>query len=612
MKKNILNKIAFFAFSFSLFAQTTEIVSSDVLQVQSEKSESGIKIKAQSGLLPEDAEIEIKNPFYKKSGPEENSNQNSNQDLSSSESQSQTEFSSENLDSQSENQPETSSENLDSQSENQSETEFEVTIPSSKRPKAPDSEKAADLDNTDPEAREKNPDIIKYGLETDISDLLETMTKNKDVRFADNVYDLFEETKSDTIREKSLRYFKAIEDPCVEDFAVEILDDPYDEKKSVVDACFSYIQTVKTLEAIPACKKLLESEAEEYFISSIETLGKIGGAGEAVYLSKYLDDGDLSLPERQALVRALGNLHADETYETLVDLAENEDENSFIRSYSAEAIGEMKNPDAVEVLVNLFESDDPNLRASVIKGLSNFENNEKAGKTIIQGVKDSHQKVRNESISAVKKLNITEADDYLIYRAKNDKESSVKKSCYETLAALGTSKGDEYLLSELKNKKTGDNTKLEISKALLANGKGSKEVASLAEETVDDNRRKQLRYALGKEMAKYQNSDFADVCLKYIQSKDNATTGTGLDIYAKGRYSSCDSVVKDLADKADLNAKTKNQMAIKAAKILGMDVDKMTEEKDAEREKTENLKNGKTASGLKKEASSSDSSANAK
>lgn len=506
----------------------------------------------------------------------------------------------------------------ENQSQSESKTEssdsLEVTIPSSKRPKSPDSEKVADLDNTDPEAREKNPDIIKYGLESDISDLLDTMTKNNDVRFADNVYDLFEETKSDAVRVKCLQYFKTLEDPCIEDFAVEILDNPYDEKKSVVDACFAYVQSVKTQEAIPACKNLLESDAEEYFISSIETLGKIGGADEAVYLSKYLENDDLSLPERQSLVRALGNLHADETYETLVDLAENEDENSFIRSYSAEAIGEMKNPDAVEILVNLFESDDPNLRASVIKGLSNFENNDDAKKTIIQGIKDSHQKVRNESINAVKKLNITEADDYLIYRAKNDKESSVKKSCYETLAALGTSKGDEYLLSELKNKKTGDNTKLEISKALLANGKGSKEVASLAEETVSDNRRKQLRYALGKEMAKYQNSDFADVCLKYIQSKDNSTTGTGLDIYAKGRYSNCDAAVKELADKADLNAKTKNQMAIKAAKILGMNVDKMTEEKDAEREKTENLKNEKTASEFKaKEASSSDSStANAK
>lgn len=472
---------------------------------------------------------------------------------------------------------------------------IEVIIPAAKRPKTPDSEKVKDLDNTDPDGRKNNPDIIKYGLEDDISELLETLTKNKDVRFENEVYDLFQETKSDSVREKILRYFRTLEDPCLEDFAVTVLDDPYDEKKSIVDACFSYVQTVKTKEAIPACKKLLESDDEEYFMNSIETLGKIGGADEALYLSKYLESEELTLPQKQALVRALGNLHAVETYDTLVELAEDEDENSFVRMYSAEAIGEMKKSEAVPVLVNLFESDDPNLRASVIKGLSNFDDDE-SKKTIIQGVRDSHQKVRNEAIKAVKNLKITEADEYLIYRAKNDKEPSVKKACYETLASLGTSKGDEYLLGELKNKKTGDNTKLEISKALLENQKGSKEVAALAEETVEDTRRKQLRYALGKEMAKYVNSDFADVCLKYIQDKDNATVGTGLDIYAKGRYSNCDEVVKNLAEKADLNAKSKNQMAIKAAKILGMDVDKMTEAKDAEREAKEKLKNEKNAS----------------
>ncbi len=481
------------------------------------------------------------------------------------------------------------------ESSDEKDDSIEVTIPDAKRPKSPDGEKVKDLDNTDPDGRKNYPDIIKYGLEDDISELLETLTKNKDVRFENEVYDLFQETKSDSVREKILRYFRTLEDPCLEDFAVTVLDDPYDEKKSVVDACFSYVQTVKTKEAIPACKKLLESDDEEYFMNSIETLGKIGGAAEALYLSKYLENEDLTVPQKQALVRALGNLHAVETYDTLVSLAEDEDENSFVRMYSAEAIGEMKKNEAVPVLVNLFESDDPNLRASVIKGLENFTTDE-AKKTIIQGIRDSHQKVRNEAIKAVKNLKITEADEYLIYRAKNDKESSVKKACYETLASLGTSKGDEYLLGELKNKKTGDNTKAEIAKALLSENKGSKEVAALASETADDDRRKQLRYALGKEMAKYKNSDFADVCLKYMQSKDNATVGTGLDIYAKGRYSNCDSFVRELAEKADLNAKSKNQMAIKAAKILGMDVEKMTEKKDAEREAEEKLKNEKNAS----------------
>ena len=112
-------------------------------------------------------------------------------------------------------------------------------------------------------------------------------------------------------------------------------------------------------------------------------------------------------------------------------------------------------------------------------------------------------------------------------------------------------------------------------------------------ETVKDDRRKQLRYALGKEMAKYSNPAFAEVTLEFLKNKDTSTIRTGLDMWAKGRYSNCDDEVNALADKADLNAKTKNQIAIKVARLLGRDLDKQTEEKDKEREAKEAEKKAK-------------------
>ena len=80
-------------------------------------------------------------------------------------------------------------------------------------------------------------------------------------------------------------------------------------------------------------------------------------------------------------------------------------------------------------------------------------------------------------------------------------------------------------------------------------------------------------------MAKYENSSFADVALAYIKHKDTSTIGTGLSIWAKGRYSNCNEAVNELADKADLNAKTQNQLAIKAARLLGRDLEKQSEQK---------------------------------
>ena len=467
-------------------------------------------------------------------------------------------------------------------------------VPSSKRPKSPDSQKVAELNNTDPEANEKNADILKFGLEEDVSELLDTMTKNKDVRFVNEVYDLFQETKSVAIREKVLVFFKTIEDPCLEDYAVMVLNDPFDEKNSTVNECFSYIQMAKTRAAVPAVVTLLEGENEEYFTGALETLGKIGGAQEALYITEYLERDDLTVPQRQSLVRVLGELHAVETYDKLVEYAQDEDENAFVRMYSAEAIGVMEKPEAQEILTDLFEDTNPNLRQYVVKGIKHFKNKE-ANEVLIQALKDSHYKVRQEAISAIKENDVKDADEYLIYRAKNDPVQAVKNDSITALAKLNTSKGNEYLLSQITEKKVPDAQKSRVAKVLLEEGRGVSEIVALAKETVKDDKRKQLRYALGKEMAKYENSAFADVALDYLNSKDTNTIGTGLDMWAKGRYSNCNDVVNELADKADLNAKNKNQLAIKAARLLGRDLEKQTEQKDKEREAAEEAKKAKNA-----------------
>ncbi|MBQ3670328.1 MAG: HEAT repeat domain-containing protein [Treponema sp.] len=447
----------------------------------------------------------------------------------------------------------------------------ESEVPPSKKPAPQSSERITDLDDTDPDGREKNADIIQFGLDDEVLDLLKTMTKNKDVRFVDEVYGLFQDTKNSAIKVNILDYFKTIEDPCFEDFAVMTLNDPYDEEPSVVNACFSYVQAVKTTGAIPAVEYLLENR-EEYFQGAIETLGKIGGGEEALYLTDYFNNEDLTLAKKQTLVRVLGQLKAVETYDALVEIAEDENENTFIRMYASQAIGEMGKAEAVDVLGELYSEKDPNLRAAVVKGLSNFDTAE-AKNTLIQAIKDSHVKVRLEAVAAVKKQKMVEAMDFLIYRAKNDPEASVKTACYETIALLNTQTGNDYLIKQITDKKTGDATKIKIVKPLLENETGISEIASLALELATDDKRKSTRYAIGKEIAKYKNEQFADVCMAFLNSKDVSTQGTGLDMYAKGRYSKADAFVRELADKADPEAKSRNANAFKAAKILGIKVE---------------------------------------
>ncbi len=451
-------------------------------------------------------------------------------------------------------------------------------------------------------------------MEDDIVELLNNFVKNEDVRFVDEVYDLFEETKNSTVREKILEYFTKLKDPCLEDYALTILNDPYDEKKSTVDCVFRYVQAVKTKDAIPAVLTLLEGEDEDYFNNALTTLGEIGGPKEAVYLTEYLDREDLTVAQKQQLVKVLGNIKAVETYDRLVEMAQDEDENTFVRMYATEAIGSMEKEEAVEIIVRLYEENDPKLRCSAVKALTNFKENESARKTILQAVRDAHVSVRLEAIDACKKNEIKEAVPYLIYRLEKDKEDSVKKKCYTAMAFLNTKEGNDYLVKLITDKKTADTPKSRAAQALLeCNNAGTDEIIALARETLTDDRRKPLRYALGKEFAKYKRSEFAEICKEYITSKDTSTQGTGLDIYSKGRYSSVTPVVRQLVLDAAKNPSKKNSIAEKAKKILGsedsavIEAKKVSEEELAKEEAKKKAEAEKKASGTKLNSSKNSS-----
>ncbi len=452
----------------------------------------------------------------------------------------------------------------------------EKIYPDAKRPGAASQEKLqAVLDNYPDHAEQKyiddNTDTFKYGLESQIVDALATMTNEEDPRFVDAAYDLFLETKVPAVKQKVLEYFTKLEDPCLEDYAVEVINDPYETKSSIVSACFAYCSAVKSSSAVPGVVDLIDKEDENYFTAALTCLGEVGGEEEGAFVAEYLDRDDLTTAQKQALVKVLGKLKAASTYDTLVEIAENEDEDQFCRMYAAEAIGAMKGEGAEEALVELFESEDANLRCYVIKGLSNFDD-ETANSLLIQALRDSSYKVRLEALDAIEEKKLADAVPYMVFRCKDKgEEKKVKDRCYSLLSDFNTAEGNEFLISLITDTKTGDTTKGTVAAALLKNGNaGTSEILELASSTLTNDVHKKLRYSLGKEFAKYGRAEFADVCGAYLDSKDVMTQGTGLDIYRKGQYASLTEKVQEIANLDGTGAK-KNNNAKKAKKILGIE-----------------------------------------
>ncbi len=442
-------------------------------------------------------------------------------------------------------------------------------VPPAKRPLPIDQEKAASAAEKDetPQDEENNRNTIRYGLPSEISKLLDDLIKNEDPRFTEEIYDLFQVTKNSSIKEKVLKYFTKAKDPCLEDYAVDLLNDPYDEKNDVVKATFQYVSAVKTTAAIPAVITLIESENENYFNDAISTLGDIGGPEEAMFLVEYLERDDLTDAQRQTLMRNCGKMHAVETWDKLVDILSDEDENAYVRMYAAESLGLMELEKSVPVLVEHFEASDPNLRQYVIKGLSHFPDVVEAKATVIQGIRDEHWRVRQEAIRTVKENDTKDAVPYLIYRAKNDSEKLIKEESYTAIAAINTDEGNDFLIAQLKDKKVADGTKKKIIEVLLKEDHaGEKEIIELAKSVVSDDKRKDLRYAIGREMAKNYKSSYDEVAAMYLQSKDATTIGVGLDMFKQKKPASLEAYVNTIA-----NDKKASSNKTRAQKLLGLE-----------------------------------------
>ena len=294
-------------------------------------------------------------------------------------------------------------------------------------------------------------------------------------------------------------------------------------------------------------------------------------------MASYLERDDLILSQRQSLMKTLGQMCAVETWEKLVEIVKDEDENSFVRMYAAEAIGKMKKEESIPILIEHFESSDPNVRQYCLKGLENFPDNPETVNLVLQATRDEYYKVRIEAIKACKELNLKESVPFLIYRAEKDVEKSVQKECYPVIAFLNTKEGNDFLVKRITEKKVSDGDKLLAATSLIENGNiGEDEILLLAKEVLKDNRRKNLRNELGKLFIKYAKPSYSDICAAYLQSDDVTTVSQGLEMYKKGQFESAKGSVLKVSEESK-NSSNKTR----ARKILGLkDEDDSSEEKE--------------------------------
>jgi HEAT repeat protein len=325
----------------------------------------------------------------------------------------------------------------------------------------------------------------------------------------------------------------------------------------MVNKVFEYVSALEIKDARESVLNLLFEEDRTYVEAAAKVIGKIGEAEDSAKLAEMLDSA-VSENTKLYLISALGELNAVQSVSTIVDLAKDTSEPTAVRMAAAEALGGIESPESVESLISIYEDNDANVRVSVIKALSK-KTDEKSKSVIISAVKDSFYKVRLAALQAIIDQNITDASSVVLYRAKNDAENVVKHKSYETLSAIHSAEGIWYLMNVIEDNKKSETDRAKAAAVLLKYNFDSsiEPVKAVARATLDDKRLIKLRYAIGKELAKYTSPAIEDICAAYLINDDVATKGTALDMFEKNNFESLKPLVEVMSvdDKEGTNKK---------------------------------------------------------
>lgn len=401
--------------------------------------------------------------------------------------------------------------------------------------------------------REERLDVIRYGIETEIATLIETLGNEKSTEFTDELVTLFNETRSVPVREGIIRLFILEKLDVLNGWTIELLKDPWDEKSTTVNLALSYAAALTLRDAAPSVRELLTNENTVFRSSAIAALGKIGSTTDAQFLFDMLDsdiEGDEKqrLIVRQEIIRSISLLKDPELRDRLVALAENEDENAIIRATAAEALAGIADSDTVSILSRVYESSDPVLRESAVAGAGKIPG-DAAAALILDGLRDSYYKVRLRALDSAAEREMTEASALILYRAKTDPEDSVKVKAYEVLAKIGNAEAIDWLVSVVREDKAADRYRAKAAEYLSLSQKDIawSVIPEVASKTLADDKKTWLRYELGKIIAKTDDQRYADLALAYLSHKDTLTRSLGLDMYAKQRYPSARTRVGEIA-----------------------------------------------------------------
>ncbi|MBI9100805.1 MAG: HEAT repeat domain-containing protein [Spirochaetales bacterium] len=287
-------------------------------------------------------------------------------------------------------------------------------------------------------------DMLKYGIDSEVTELLTTLNSEEDDEFNDVILQQIKISSNSDMINGALQLFITTEYREAEDFAIDILknDDLY--SNSILSKVMFYLSKDLSKDGAEAVALMFDHDQASVARSAIAAIGHIEDENYAEQLLELLDDDDFHEEVKSTILVSLGDMKAMSAIDLLTDIALDENEEKSWRWYACQSLGKIGAVESFPVLKSLLGDDDPNLRSFAVEGIGYFDSDETGG-ILISALRDSFWKVRVSAARQLGELKESNAVGILIYKAGKDPENNVKKEAIKALGLIGDEEGFDYL-----------------------------------------------------------------------------------------------------------------------------------------------------------------------
>lgn len=299
-------------------------------------------------------------------------------------------------------------------------------------------------EDTGVKAGSKQVDILRYGIESQVMELLTTLSREKNDDYSDEILKIFDYSTSPKMKSAIFEYYGNLLLDTAAGRAVVVIKNRADMDSALVGSAFSYLLKIKFKATLDDSIEIIKEDEKQYIIPAIKMIGAIGDDGnisvlEALYESEGTDEA-----AKEQIVLALGVMKAKSSYKLLSEIAASGEASMVLRMYACSALGELGDPAAIPVLIDAAIASIPNVRAYAVAALGKLEERE-AKIAVREGLRDPHVLVRLAAAKAAANSRDEEAIPYLEFKVLEDPEKAVREASIEALAEIGSRRAEKFL-----------------------------------------------------------------------------------------------------------------------------------------------------------------------